>query len=91
MAFEWDESKRRSNLHKHGVDFIDAIKIFANPIVVEPDDIGDYGEERLIAIGHWELTCFVVVYTWRGEERRIISAWKAERSDREKYFATLYG
>jgi uncharacterized DUF497 family protein len=32
MLFEWDESKRQSNLAKHHIDFQDAIRIFENPI-----------------------------------------------------------
>lgn len=33
MEFEWDENKRQSNLNKHGVDFIDAAKIFNYPVL----------------------------------------------------------
>lgn len=35
--FERDETKRRNNLQKHGVDFIDAVKIFARPVLEKPD------------------------------------------------------
>lgn len=31
MDFEWDERKRRLNLEKHGVDFLDAIQVFSDP------------------------------------------------------------
>ncbi len=85
MTFEWDEEKRGSNLHKHGVDFIDAVKIFAKPILEKPDHREEYGEERFIAVGEIEKDYFVVVYTWRGERRRIISAWKAGRDEKEAY------
>lgn len=77
MAFEWDEEKRNRNLEKHGVDFLDAVKIFLNPTVERRDDREDYGEERWIALGVYADSHFVVVYTWRKESRRIISAWKA--------------
>lgn len=85
MAFEWDEEKRGRNLQKHGVDFIDAVKIFAQPILEKPDHREEYGEERVIAVGAYENDYFVVVYTWRGEKRRIISAWKAGRDEKEVY------
>ena len=81
MSFEWDEAKRRANLQKHGVDFIDAAKIFLNPVLERVDDREDYGEERWIALGTYESAYFVIIYTWRGESRRIISAWKAGRHE----------
>ena len=62
MYFEWEEDKRRSNIDKHGVDFVLAAKIFANPILEAADDRDDYGEDRRMAIGHWEDHCLVMVY-----------------------------
>ena len=76
MAFEWDEEKRDRNLVKHGVDFVRAAKIFDNPVLELRDTREDYGEERWIAVGHWQGYFLVVVYTWRDGNRRIISAWK---------------
>ena len=37
MRFEWDEEKRRVNLEKHGIDFVDAVKLFNRPVVVSQD------------------------------------------------------
>jgi uncharacterized DUF497 family protein len=52
----------------------------------------DYrGERRIKAIGEAEGLHLVVVYTWRGDVRRIISAWKAGRNDREKYKKAIAG
>lgn len=79
MGIEWDEEKREANIKKHGVDFYRAAKIFANPVVECLDDREDYGEDRMIATGHWEDYFIVAVYTRRGANRRIISAWKAGR------------
>lgn len=90
MSFEWDEDKRRSNIEKHGVDFVLAARIFLNPVLEAPD-AEEHGEARVIAIGHWGENCLVVVYTWRGENRRIISAWKADKNDREAYYQSIYG
>lgn len=74
MDVEWHEGKREYNLEKHGIDFVRAARIFENPIAERIDDREDYGEERMIAIGHWKEQFLVVVYTWRGDSRRIISA-----------------
>ena len=90
MSFEWDENKRRSNIHKHGNDFVLAARIFLNPVLEVPD-VEEHGEARTVAIGHWGENCLVVVYTWHGENRRIISAWKADKNDREAYYQSIYG
>lgn len=51
MEFEWDEAKRRSNLEKHGVDFIDAALVLANAPLILEDTRRDYGEQRCLALG----------------------------------------
>ena len=84
-AFEWDEAKRHDNLEKHGIDFIRAAKIFRNRVIEAVDDRADYGEARIRAIGAWQDEVLVVVYTWRGMNRRIISAWKAGQRDASRY------
>ena len=89
MSFEWDEEKRAANLEKHGVDFVLAAKVFRNPTLERVDDRADYGEERLVAVGHWEDQVLIVIYTWRGSHRRIISAWKAGTNDKETYYNSL--
>lgn len=89
MNFEWDEAKRRANLRKHGVDFLDAAAIFANDIFELADDRENYGEERWIAIGHVDGAVYKVVYTMRFDVIRIISAQKASRRDRERYYQEI--
>ncbi len=88
---EWDEDKRRRNLDEHGVDFADAGLIFDNPVIEAIDDRADYGETRYRALGHVEGDYFVVVYTWRGRFRRLISAWKVDEDGRRRYQAILSG
>ena len=89
MDFEWDDDKRERNLEKHGIDFVRAVKIFENPIVEWIDDREDYGEERLIAIGHWNEQFLIVVSTWPDKTRRIISAWKAGSDEERTYYESL--
>jgi uncharacterized DUF497 family protein len=83
MLYEWDEIKRRTNLVKHGVDFRDAIRIFDGPVFENINHHG--GEERLVAIGSMEGIEIVLVYVMRGQRRRIISARRAHRNERQDY------
>lgn len=89
MSVEWDERKRRRNLEDHGVDFRDAALIFLEPVLEAVDDRNDYGETRIRALGHVVDDYFLVVYTWRGKSRRIISAWKVGDDAERRYRAIL--
>src|SRR5262249_5782674 len=89
MGVEWDESKRLSNLVDHGVDFRDAALIFLGPVVEAEDTRRNYGERRIRSLGNVEGDYFMVVYPWRGEVRRIISAWKVNDEGKRRYQAIL--
>lgn len=82
--FEWDETKRNTNVEKHGFDFPVASRIWDGFVVERFDGRRDYGESRIIAIGMVDEAIIVVVYTLRGRNRRIISARRA--NSREKKF-----
>ncbi len=86
MQFEWDERKRRINIKKHGIDFLDAPEIFQGPMLVNLDEKNDYGEDRYIGIGFLRNKAVVVVFTeLHSEITRIISLRKATK-DEEKRF-----
>ena len=86
MGYEWNAAKERANLEKHSVRFTQAVQIFKNPTLEKQDLRRDYGEDRYIVLGHdQDGTFFVVVYTWRRQNRRIISAWRAGQHDKEAY------
>ena len=51
VGFEWDPRKNRANIHKHGIDFEDAIEVFEGACLEGPDERFDYGERRMIAYG----------------------------------------
>lgn len=87
MGFEWDERKRESNLLIHRVDFIDVLSIFGEATLEIVDDRFNYGETRIRCLGEIEGRVYVVVYTWRGVNRRIISARKANARERRTYYA----
>lgn len=83
---EWDSSKRESNLAKHGIDFADIGGIFSDPNLIEArDGRHDYGEDRFRVVGQVEGEILFVAYTWRGTKRRLISARKANRDERQIY------
>lgn len=88
MEFEWDENKRKTNIAKHGIDFIDAQKIFDYDTVTIEDN--RFGEQRFIAIGLLNGKTIVVVYTERSNIIRIISARKATKNEQQIYFNEIY-
>jgi len=89
VDYEWDNSKAVENLHKHGVDFVDAIAALEDPNRLEEIDTRFvYGEERLRIIGMTHEEVLFVVVTLPAEDRcRIISARKATRHEQDRYYA----
>ena len=90
MGFEWDEaSKAGINFRKHGVRMPEAIPVFDDPYAITiTDDESDPDEQRFVTMGMGAMgRLLVVVYTWRGENIRIISASPAEAHEREQYEA----
>ena len=83
MLFEWDDAKSNRNLRVPQLDFASAALVFDGPVQTAMDDRRDYGEERIIAIGEVDGVFLVVVYTDRGEVRRIISARYANKKERQ--------
>jgi hypothetical protein len=84
-TFEWDDFKAVSNRKKHGVDFADAVSVLEDEHALTVEE-AVFGEDRLVTIGTDLLgRVLVVVYTWRGERIRIISARKATRRERMTY------
>jgi uncharacterized DUF497 family protein len=83
MLFEWDEQKRETHLAKHCIDFQDAKSVFDGPVFEMAES--RRGEDRVLAIGLMEDIEIVVVYVVRGGRRRIISARRAHRNERQDY------
>ena len=83
--FEWDESKHSKNKSKHGISFADIFSVFDDPTAVTIEDFRK-GEQRYVTIGMDAFgRILVVVYTWREENIRIISARKAVRYEVRQY------
>ncbi|MGJ5818874.1 BrnT family toxin [Paludibaculum fermentans] len=92
VSFEWDEaSKAGINFRKHGVRMPEAIPVFEDAFALTvKDEESDPGEQRFVTLGLGALgRLLVVVYTWRGENIRIISVRVAEAHEREEYEAGL--
>ena len=90
VEFEWDDGKAAANLRKHGVDFADAVLVFEDGLALTMRDPDSEHEERFITIGHDPYgRLLVVVYTWRGERIRPISARQATGRERRRYEADL--
>jgi uncharacterized DUF497 family protein len=90
VGFEWDEeSKAGTNFRKHGVRMPEAIPVFDDPFAITiVDEESDPSEQRFITLGMGAAgRLLVVVYTWRGENIRIISARPPETHEREEYEA----
>src|SRR5205085_10378859 len=89
MEAEWDEQKRHTDIAKHGVDFVAAARVFDGPILEVEDRRSDHGEMRFLSLGEVAGQVIHVVYTWRGRRRRIISARRASRDERQRYYASI--
>ena len=78
--FEYDDAKNRSNLDKHGIDFLEAQALWLDPKLLELQ-VTSEGEIRFVVIGmikgkHWS-----AVVTYRGERIRLISVRRSRKNE----------
>jgi hypothetical protein len=87
MTFEWDEAKNEINKKKHGLSFETAAHVFEDKNMVEIYDRfhSTLEEERFLAIGEVG-GVLTVVFTERGEAKRLISARCANSKEKEIYY-----
>lgn len=89
LHFEWDGTKAKVNLKKHGVGFEEAKSVFLDDrakMIPDPDHSLD--EDRFLLLGYSSsLKLLVVCHCYRAEGRaiRIISARKATRGEAKIY------
>ena len=86
MKFEWDETKRQTNLHDHKLDFAEAEIIFSGITFTFEDDRFEYGEDRFITLGLLRETVVVIAHTERNDTVRVISMRKATKNEQRLYF-----
>ncbi len=83
MKLEWDENKRRSNLEKHGFDFLDARRVLKDNHLLKQTSYSS--EERWLAVGLLEEIEVTIIYTKRQDKIRIISMRRARHEERRAY------
>jgi uncharacterized DUF497 family protein len=82
---DWDPNKAKANRTDHGVSFPDAEVVLYNPDSITREDESSEGEQRFVTVGLDALARVLVVYTYRGDTIRMISARKATRNEVRTY------
>jgi uncharacterized DUF497 family protein len=90
MNFTWRESKRKTNLKKHGLDFADAEKVFVGPMAVFEDTSRDYGEQRWVGIGLLNFLVVLIVHVEFDGTIHIISMRKADSDETNLFYQTYF-
>ena len=85
MEIAFDAAKDVANRAKHGVSLALAADLEWDWLLAVPDTRRDYGEERWIGFAPVGERVYCVVFTDRGEERRIISLRKANGREVRRY------
>ena len=85
MEIDYPPPKRDATLAERGLDMVRAAEIFDGATLTVVDDRKDYGETRQITIGFLDERMVVMVWTQRGETRRIISLRKANEREQTAY------
>jgi uncharacterized DUF497 family protein len=86
MRVVWDPAKAKANLRKHGIRFADAEGALFDPYAITREASTVAGEQRFVSLGLDSLArVLVLVYAYRGENIRLISARRATRQERRQY------
>jgi uncharacterized protein len=91
MEIVWDPEKAIQNAVKHGVRFPDAVLVLDDPYAITiPDTESDPAEARWVTLGaDAQGRVLVVVYTYRGDDIRLISARTAAPRELKEYEAQV--
>jgi uncharacterized DUF497 family protein len=80
MGFDFDADKSDRNLDKHGIDFVEAQKLWNDQNLLEiPARTED--EPRFIVIGQIDTRHWSAVITYRSDDIRIISVRRSRREE----------
>ena len=84
MGFEFDKKRRQSNKGKHGIDFVEAQRLWEDPDRIEVA-ARTADEPRFLMVGkigsdHWS-----AVFTYRKEATRIISVRRSPQEEIDLY------
>jgi uncharacterized DUF497 family protein len=86
MKFAWSEAKRSTNLKTHGLDFVDAARVFEGVTFTFEDDRLIYGEQRFITLGLLAGVPVSIAHTETKYEIRVISFRKATKREANVFF-----
>ncbi len=89
MRFTWSERKRTLNIKDHGLDFVDAPRVFEGATYTFEDSRFDYGEQRFKTLGLLAGVPVSIVHTETEDEIRVISFRKATKSETNLYFSQV--
>lgn len=89
MEFTWSELKRATNLKTHGLDFVDATRVFDGATYTFEDDRFSYGERRFVTLGLLAGIPVSIVHTETDHEIRVISFRKATSREAKIYFSQI--
>lgn len=76
MVFEFDASKSRINQAKHGIDFVEAQRLWRDDMLLEIPARTE-NEPRFLVVGCIDQVHWSAVITYRGDRIRIISVRRA--------------
>jgi len=84
MEFEFDSRKSRSNAQKHGIDFVEAQRLWNDPdLIAVPARTTD--KPRILIVGKIQNRHWSAIVTYRGDRIRIISVRRSRREEVELY------
>ena len=89
MEFIWSETKRAANLKAHGLDFVDAPRVFEGLTFTFEDDRFSYGEQRFVTLGLLAGFPVSIAHTESDHEIRIISFRKATNRETDIFFSKI--
>ena len=89
MEFTWSETKRAANLKEHGLDFVDAPRVFEGLTFTFEDDRFSYGEQRFITLGLLAGFPVSIVHTESDHEIRLLSFRKATNRETDIFFSKI--
>ncbi|OGT83697.1 MAG: hypothetical protein A3H91_06360 [Gammaproteobacteria bacterium RIFCSPLOWO2_02_FULL_61_13] len=86
MSAEFDPKKDAANIKKHGVSLAEGDGVLNDPLALTVEDVAAEGEQRFVTIGMNTFgSLMVVIHTPRGRGSRVISARKADPTEKRDY------